>query len=47
MLQEGVDEIKRRQAEQQASELADMRTSESLSAPVKVPLTLTPSQRGP
>jgi hypothetical protein len=45
-IREGVDVIKRRLAEQQASELADLRTSESWSAPVNVTLALTPSQRG-
>jgi hypothetical protein len=46
-LQEGVDVIRRRQAEQQESELADMRTSRSSSVLFSIALTLTSSHRGP
>jgi hypothetical protein len=45
-IREGVDVIKQRLSQQQESELADLRTSESLSTPVNVSLALTPSQRG-
>jgi hypothetical protein len=44
-LQEGIDVIRRRQAEQQESELAEMRTSELLSVPLNVALALTPSKK--
>jgi hypothetical protein len=46
-LQEDVDAIRRQQAEQQSSEMATMRTSESASVPMSVRLTLVCSQRGP
>jgi hypothetical protein len=45
-IREGVNVIKQRLSQQQESELADLRTSESLSTPVNVALALTPSQRG-
>jgi hypothetical protein len=46
-LREGIDGIRRRLTEQQDSELADIRTSELLSAPVSVGSSLSPPKRNP